>query len=67
MVLLTRINKQEQFYLNEDLIEFMEETPDTMISMQSGRKVVVAETAAQVVELIYTEKSRQLNARPPRI
>lgn len=49
MIKVTRINKQETFWVNERLIEFMEETPDTILSMASGRKVPVAETAAEVV------------------
>lgn len=52
MIKVTRINKQEKFWVNEDLIEFMEETPDTILSMASGRKVPVAETAEEVVRLI---------------
>ncbi|HHU22265.1 MAG TPA: flagellar FlbD family protein [Clostridiales bacterium] len=56
MIKLTRINKQEKFWINENLIEFMEETPDTIISLSSGRKVAVAETAEEIIELI--EKAR---------
>ncbi|MPM03694.1 hypothetical protein SDC9_49961 [bioreactor metagenome] len=56
MIKVTRINKQEKFWVNENLIEFMEETPDTILSMASGRKVPVAETAEEVVRL--TEEVR---------
>ena len=52
MIKVTRINKSEQFWVNESLIEFMEETPDTILSMSSGRKVPVAERAEEVVGLI---------------
>jgi flagellar protein FlbD len=52
MIKVTRINKQEKFWVNENEIEFMEETPDTILSMVSGRKVPVAETAEEVVRLI---------------
>jgi flagellar protein FlbD len=52
MIKLTRINKQDTFWVNEDQIEFMEETPDTILSMVSGRKVPVAESAEEVVRLI---------------
>jgi flagellar protein FlbD len=38
MILVTRINKVTQFYLNEDLIEYIEETPDTIISLNTGKK-----------------------------
>lgn len=52
MIKVTRINKSGQFWVNESLIEFMEETPDTILSMASGRKVPVAESAEEVVALI---------------
>ncbi len=52
MILVTRLNKVEQFYINERQIEFIEETPDTVISLESGRKVVVLESAQQLIEQI---------------
>ena len=67
MIMVTRINKVEQFYVNEDLIEFMEETPDTVISMESGKKIVVMESVDEVIERIFEQKSRLMNARPPKI
>lgn len=42
--------------LNCDLIEFIEETPDTVISMTSGRKVVVAETSEEIRQLVIKYK-----------
>ena len=56
MILLTRINKVTQFYLNEDLIEFIEETPDTMISLNTGKKIAVMESPIEVIEKIREEK-----------
>ncbi len=52
MIKVTKINKHEQFWVNEKLLEFMEETPDTILSMASGRKIAVAETAEEVIALI---------------
>jgi flagellar protein FlbD len=59
MILVTRINKVEQFYVNEDKIEFIEETPDTIISLESGKKIVVMETAQQVIHLIMETRAKQ--------
>ena len=56
MILVTRINKVTQFYVNEDMIEFIEETPDTMLSLNTGKKIAVMETAMEVVEKIREEK-----------
>jgi len=58
MILVTRINKTSQFYVNEDMIEFIEETPDTIISLNTGKKVAIMETAIDVVEKIRDEKIR---------
>jgi len=58
MILLTRINKVTQFYLNEDMIEFIEEAPDTIISMNTGKKVTVMEPAIEVIEKVREEKIR---------
>jgi len=58
MILLTRINKVTQFYINEDMIEFIEETPDTIISLNTGRKIATMESAIEVVEKIREEKIR---------
>ena len=58
MILVTRINKRDQFYVNEDMIEIIEETPDTIISLNTGKKIPVMETAFEVIERIRDEKIR---------
>jgi len=58
MILVTRLNKSSQFYINEDMIEFIEETPDTIISFNTGKKVAVSETAIEVIEKVREEKIR---------
>ena len=62
MILVTRINKVDQFYVNEDMIEFIEETPDTIITLQTGKKIAVMETAVEVIESIRAEKIRIMHA-----
>lgn len=59
MIKLTKINDQ-QFYINCDLMEFIESTPDTIISLTTGKKVIVKETADEVIEKIVEFKSRAL-------
>ena len=58
MILVTRLNKASQFYINEDLIEFIEETPDTIVTLNTGKKVTVSESAIDIVEKIRSEKIR---------
>ena len=59
MVKLTKINGQE-FYVNSDLMEFIESTPDTIISLTTGKKVIVKEAAADVIEKIIVYKGKAL-------
>jgi flagellar protein FlbD len=51
MIRLTRLNHVPVF-LNSDLIEHIEITPDTVISLTSGQKIVVLESAEQVVDRV---------------
>ena len=54
----------EQFYVNDEKIEFIEETPDTVISLESGKKIVVMESAEEVISRIV-EFRRHIPALPP--
>lgn len=58
MISVHRLNNDE-FLVNCDLIEFVEETPDTVISMTSGRKLVVVERCEEIKRLII-EYKRQI-------
>lgn len=49
MIKLTRINGNE-FVLNADLIKFIEETPDTIITLRDGDKIIVKENTDSVVK-----------------
>ena len=62
MILVTRINKISQFYVNEDMIEFIEETPDTILTLNTGKKIATMESAIEVVEKIREEKIRIIRA-----
>ncbi len=58
MLTLTRISGAP-FSVNATMIELVEATPDTVISLFSGRKYVVQEEAAEVNRLI-TEYYQQI-------
>jgi flagellar protein FlbD len=51
MIQLTRINRVP-LVLNADLIEHIETTPDTVISMTTGQKFMVLETTAEVIRRV---------------
>ena len=70
MILLTKINNA-QITVNSDLIQFIEETPDTIITMTNNDKVVVQESMTDIIQkvvhyrrlisrLVETEYERQL-------
>lgn len=51
MIKVTRINNQEMI-LNAEMIEFVECTPDTIISMISGKKILVKDTVDDIVNKV---------------
>ncbi|MCT4663123.1 MAG: flagellar FlbD family protein [Tissierellales bacterium] len=51
MIKLKKINGKE-FYLNESEIETIEETPDTVIYLRSERKLIVKESAKEIIDMI---------------
>jgi len=51
MIHVTRLN-QSSVVLNSDLIEFIESTPDTLITLTNNQKLIVRETADEIVERI---------------
>ena len=51
MIMLTRLNGPP-FALNPDLVERAEATPDTVITLCDGHKVLVAESVEQLIELV---------------
>ncbi|MCK9479797.1 MAG: flagellar FlbD family protein [Firmicutes bacterium] len=51
MIKVTRLNNKE-FYVNADLIEFVEKTPDTVISLTTGKKIIVEESVQTVIDKI---------------
>jgi len=51
VIMLTRLSGT-MFVLNSDLIERIDATPDTVITLTDGTKYVVADSMAQVVSAI---------------
>ncbi|CAM2894868.1 flagellar FlbD family protein [Paenibacillus sediminis] len=51
MILVTRINGS-QMWLNALLIETVEESPDTYITLVNGKRIIVLEKAAEVISLV---------------
>ncbi|MBQ7972774.1 MAG: flagellar FlbD family protein [Lachnospiraceae bacterium] len=51
MIEVTKLNG-EIILLNSDLIETVEETPDTVITLTSGKKIIVKEGRQEVKNLV---------------
>jgi len=51
MISVTRLN-HTPVVLNSDLIEQIEMTPDTVISLTTGQKIMVLESSDEVVERV---------------
>ncbi|TCL40149.1 flagellar protein FlbD [Anaerospora hongkongensis] len=60
MIKLTRLKSPDEFVLNAELIETIDETPDTVITLTSGRKIIVEESMDDVVRRIMDYR-RALN------
>jgi flagellar protein FlbD len=51
MIELTRLN-HHPLVVNPDLIKFIEQAPDTVITLVSGEKIVVRESAQDILERV---------------
>jgi flagellar protein FlbD len=51
MIQLTRIN-HVPLVVNADLIEHIEKTPDTVVSLTNGQKFVVLETTEEIIQKV---------------
>jgi len=57
LIELTKLNGKT-FILNADLIETVEETPDTVIKLINDRKVIVKEKKDEVINLVIQYKRK---------
>jgi uncharacterized protein YlzI (FlbEa/FlbD family) len=61
MITLNRLgHSDEPFHLNPDMIVTVESTPDTVITLATGAKVVVAETPAEVAAAVHALRAEVL-------
>ena len=57
MIYVSRLNKKE-YILNCELIETIEATPDTILTLRDGKKHVVMESPEEIVNKIIEYKRR---------
>ncbi len=63
MIKLTRLN-HSPLILNSDLIEHIEVTPDTVIKLTNGQKLIVLESADEVVDKVITFRKSLFSNNP---
>jgi flagellar protein FlbD len=51
MIVLKKIN-DALIAVNSDLIQYIEETPDTVITMTNGEKIVIRESMAEIIRMV---------------
>ena len=60
MIKLTKFNSENkqkaEFVLNAEIIETIEETPDTVITLTNGKKIIVEESMEDVVRQVVKYK-----------
>ena len=57
MIKLTRLNGMN-YYLNADLIEQIESTPDTVVTLSINKTLLVKETPEEVIEKVIDYKRK---------
>jgi len=61
MIWVTRLNGTE-IVVNADLIETVESTPDTVVTLVDGKKYVVHEPAREIIERVRAYRAAILSA-----
>jgi flagellar protein FlbD len=62
MIRLTRLNHQP-IVINADRIEYLEATPDTVISLMGGQKMTVLESLEEVMAQVI-DYQREIRQKP---
>jgi flagellar protein FlbD len=63
MIHLTRLN-DKGFVVNCELIKFIESTPDTLITLTTGEKLMVKETVDQVIDATVNYRKKLYQEKP---
>jgi flagellar protein FlbD len=67
MIRLHRLgHPDEEFHLNPDLIAWVEATPDTVVTLTSHTKLIVAEKPAEIADAVRRWRASILESALPR-
>jgi flagellar protein FlbD len=64
MIYVTRLN-HTPVVLNSDLIEHVDTTPDTVVSLTTGQKLMVLESPEEIIERVIRFKRAVLGPEGP--
>jgi flagellar protein FlbD len=64
MIHLTRLNKQP-LMVNSDLIKYVESSPDTLLTLMGGDKIVVREAPEEVLQRVIAFRRQVLQGLVP--
>ena len=57
MIILNRIGKNSsEILVNAELIETVEENPDTVVTLTTGKKLIVKENMEEIIQLVVNYK-----------
>jgi flagellar protein FlbD len=59
VIRVTRLDNRE-IVVNSDLVEFVESTPETIISTTTGKKIVVRESVDEILKRVLEFRRRAL-------
>ena len=63
MIKVNRLNGSE-LWVNGEMIEFVEATPDTVVSLISRSKIVITQRPQEVVDAVIAYRRRILHQSP---
>ena len=58
VIRVTRMGSGEQLYVNSEHIEWIESTPDTIIVLQSGKRIICVEPPADIISRVIEFRRR---------
>ncbi len=56
MILVEKAIQNKMVVVNADMIEFIEEIPETVITLTTGKKIIVKEKKEEIIELVVNYK-----------
>jgi len=60
MIKVSRLNNKE-FYVNAEMVAYVEATPDTVITLNNEKKLVVSESVEDIINRILDYKKQTMS------